>query len=206
MKLAKISNVQNEVHSGPLPPLEAPRRSRITVAEATIQRGNTMAPASSPIATMNSRRPAADTAEGGRLRAIDEAAPEPDPTSAAGALWEWRFALLPRPVGTPWARSLSHHRAQSALRLHGEPSPASAEGKASHLIAPHDPYVRLGGGPDARRAAPRRVGRGRSTRSARQPMADSFSARRAFRSVGWVTGAHADRQLTGRRPVQLRAM
>jgi putative transposase len=29
----------------------------------------------------------------------------------------------------------------------------NAEGKASHLIAPHDQYVRLGRGPDARREA-----------------------------------------------------
>ncbi|MGA2293218.1 hypothetical protein [Bradyrhizobium sp.] len=77
-------------------------------------------------------------------------------------LAEGRFALLPRPVGTlrGWLAIAPSSAIRTAPAWRAHPRQfrwssygINAEGKASHLIAPHGPYVRLGRGPDARREA-----------------------------------------------------
>jgi hypothetical protein len=87
----------------------------------------------------------------------------------------------------------------------------NAEGNASHLIAPHDPYVRPGRGPDARREAYRALFRDALheavVNAIRAAIDGGFVLGEArFHEHGWRTGAYADRQLRGRRQIQLRAM
>jgi len=78
--------------------------------------------------------------------------------------WAYQYEIPPKldsdPNSSYYGFACYRTIALKLPRRHGEPSPASwwlstrinAAGKASHVIAPHDPCALFGRGPDARRA------------------------------------------------------